>query len=103
MSTYSSNNFRPGLKIIFEDEPYAIESSDFVKPGKGQAFTRVKMRRLLTGACVKKTFKSTDFYEGADIFDKKMNYLYGEGDLHYFMNPETFEQYQVKKKQSLIQ
>ena len=49
MATYSSNDFRPGLKIMFEGEPYAVEASEFVKPGKGQAFARVKMRRLLTG------------------------------------------------------
>ena len=66
MATYSSNDFRPGLKIMFEGEPYAIESSEFVKPGKGQAFARVKMRRLLTGSRVEKTFKSTDSAEGAN-------------------------------------
>lgn len=54
MATYLSNDFRPGLKIMFEGEPYAIESSEFVKPGKGQAFARVKMRRLLTGSRVEK-------------------------------------------------
>lgn len=54
MATYSSNDFRPGLKIMFEGEPYAVESSEFVKPGKGQAFARVKMRRLLTGTRVEK-------------------------------------------------
>ena len=52
MATYSSNDFRPGLKIMFEGEPYAVEASEFVKPGKGQAFARVKMRRLLTGTRV---------------------------------------------------
>ena len=70
MATYSSNDFRPGLKIIFEGEPYAVEASEFVKPGKGQAFARVKMRRLLTGTRVEKTFKSTDSAEGADVVDK---------------------------------
>ena len=55
MATYSSNDFRAGLKIMFEGEPYAVESSEFVKPGKGQAFARVKMRRLLTGTRVEKT------------------------------------------------
>ena len=69
MATYLSNDFRSGLKIMFEGEPYAIESSEFVKPGKGQAFARVKMRRLLTGTRVEKTFKSTDSAEGADVVD----------------------------------
>ena len=80
MATYSSNDFRAGLKIMMDGEPYAVESSEFVKPGKGQAFARVKLRRLLTGSRVEKTFKSTDSAEGAD------------GEFWHFMNNETFEQ-----------
>ena len=98
MATYSSNDFRPGLKIMFENEPYAIESSEFVKPGKGQAFARVKMRRLLTGSRVEKTFKSTDSCEGADVVDTNMNYLYNDGEFYHFMHPETFEQHGVDEK-----
>ncbi|MGV3344516.1 elongation factor P [Enterobacteriaceae bacterium LUAb1] len=98
MATYSSNDFRNGLKIMFEGEPYAIESSEFVKPGKGQAFARVKMRRLLTGSRVEKTFKSTDSAEGADVVDLTLHYSYSDGDFYYFMHPETFEQYQVEAK-----
>ena len=98
MATYSSNDFRPGLKIMLEGEPYAVESSEFVKPGKGQAFARVKMRRLLTGTRVEKTFKSTDSAEGADVVDVTLQYSYNDGDFYYFMHPETFEQYQVESK-----
>ncbi|AXU96633.1 elongation factor P [Erwinia persicina] len=98
MATYSSNDFRPGLKIMFEGEPYAIESSEFVKPGKGQAFARVKMRRLLTGTRVEKTFKSTDSAEGADVVDTNLNYLYNDGEFYHFMHPETFEQHPVEEK-----
>jgi len=98
MATYSSNDFRPGLKIMFEGEPYAIESSEFVKPGKGQAFARVKMRRLLTGSRVEKTFKSTDSAEGADVVDTNLNYLYNDGEFYHFMHTESFEQFQVEEK-----
>ncbi len=98
MATYLSNDFRSGLKIMFEGEPYAIESSEFVKPGKGQAFARVKMRRLLTGTRVEKTFKSTDSAEGADVVDMTLQYSYNDGDFFYLMHPETFEQYQVESK-----
>ena len=98
MATYSSNDFRPGLKIMFEGEPYAVEASEFVKPGKGQAFARVKMRRLLTGTRVEKTFKSTDSCEGADVMDTNMNYLYSDGEFYHFMHPESFEQHQVDGK-----
>lgn len=54
MATYYSNDFRAGLKIMMDGEPYAVEASEFVKPGKGQAFARVKLRRLLTGTRVEK-------------------------------------------------
>jgi len=92
MATYSSNDFRAGLKIMMDGEPYAVESSEFVKPGKGQAFARVKLRRLLTGSRVEKTFKSTDSAEGADVVDMNLTYLYNDGEFWHFMNNETFEQ-----------
>ncbi|WP_225639299.1 elongation factor P [Candidatus Profftia sp. (ex Adelges kitamiensis)] len=98
MTNYSSNNFRPGLKIILEGEPYAIESSEFVKPGKGQAFTRVKMRRLLTGTRVEKTFKATDYVKGADIITLNFTYLYNDSGLYFFINKENFEQLSADKK-----
>ncbi len=98
MTTYFSNDFRIGLKIIFEGEPYTIELSEFIKPGKGQAFVRVKMRRLLTGTRVEKTFKSTDSFEGADIIDTNMQYLYKYDNFYHFIDLKTFEQYQVKEK-----
>lgn len=98
MATYFSNDFRAGLKIIFEGEPYTIESSEFVKPGKGRAFVRVKMRRLLTGSRIEKTFKSTDSAESADIKDMMLQYSYNDSDFYYFMHTETFEQYQVEAK-----
>ncbi|VFP84321.1 Elongation factor P [Candidatus Erwinia haradaeae] len=97
MTAYSSSDFRSGLKIIFEDEPYAIESSEFVKPGKGQAFVRVKMRRLLTGNRVDKTFKSTEVAQSAHIYDTNLNYLYHDGNFFYFMHPKSFEQYCIDK------
>ncbi|VFP79856.1 elongation factor P [Candidatus Erwinia haradaeae] len=96
MTIYSSSHFRSGLKIIFEGEPYAIESSEFVKPGKGQAFARIKMRRLLTGTRVEKTFKATEVAESANIHDTNLNYLYNDGDFFYFMHPKNFEQHCIE-------
>ncbi|ARU95332.1 elongation factor P [Tatumella citrea] len=98
MATYSSNDFRNGLKIMFDGEPYAIEASEFVKPGKGQAFARVKMRRLLTGKLIEKTFKSTDTAEGADVVDVTLTYLYNDGEFWHFMNNSTFEQLAADEK-----
>ncbi|MXP51078.1 elongation factor P [Pantoea sp. SoEX] len=98
MVNYVSNDLRAGLKIIFDNEPYTIEYSEFVKPGKGQAFVRVKMRRLLTDTRVEKTFKSTDYFQSADISDTNLIYLYNDNEFYYFMHPENFEHFQVNKK-----
>ncbi|AEW71787.1 Elongation factor P [Enterobacter ludwigii] len=98
MATYYSNDFRAGLKIMMDGEPYAVEASEFVKPGKGQAFARVKLRRLLTGTRVEKTFKSTDSAEGADVVDMNLTYLYNDGEFWHFMNNETFEQLSADAK-----
>ena len=67
MSTYSTNEFKSGLKIILDKDPYVVLENEFVKPGKGQAFNRVKVRNLKTGRVVDKTFKSGDTVEGADV------------------------------------
>ncbi|QCI16866.1 elongation factor P [Buchnera aphidicola (Aphis helianthi)] len=98
MRVYQSNNFRIGYKIIFEKEPCLIESSEFVKPGKGQAFVRVKLRKLLTNQLIEKTFKSTDSLEIADISEYKLSYLYNDGIFWYFINNDTFEDLSVEKK-----
>ena len=87
-----SGDLRKGLKLEFDDEPYAIVQFEFVKPGKGQAFNRVKLRNLKTGRVVEKTFKSGESVEAADVMDTDMQYLYTDGEAWYFMDPNTFEQ-----------
>ncbi|VFP87029.1 Elongation factor P [Candidatus Erwinia haradaeae] len=96
MPAYSINNFRSGLKIIFDGEPCAIESSEFVKPGKGQAFARIKMRRLLTGGRLEKTFKATETVQSADVQDTNLNYLYNDDVFFYFIDPQSFEQHCIE-------
>lgn len=98
MKIYHSNNFRSGCKIIFEKEPYLIESSEFVKPGKGQAFVRVKLRKFSTKQLIEKTFKSTDCLEMADIVECKFSYLYNDSRFWYFINDKTFEELSIEKK-----
>lgn len=98
MRIYQSNSFRIGYKIIFEKEPCLIESSEFVKPGKGQAFVRVKLRKLLTNQLIEKTFKSTYSLEAADVVECKLSYLYNDGNFWYFINNNTFEDLSVEKK-----
>ncbi|PHM28304.1 elongation factor P [Xenorhabdus budapestensis] len=92
MATYSTNEFRSGLKIMLDGEPCAILDSEFVKPGKGQAFARVRIRKLISGKLLEKTFKSTDSVESADVMDINLTYLYNDGEFWHFMNNETFEQ-----------
>lgn len=93
MSFYATSEFKSGLKVIIDGDPYNIIEYDHVKPGKGQAFTRVKLRNLKTGRVVEKTLKSGDSLEGADVMDIDVNYLYSDGEQWHFMQPESFEQY----------
>ena len=95
MANYSTNEFKSGLKVMLDGHPCAIIDNEFVKPGKGQAFNRVKLRNLRTGKVLEQTFKSGDSLEGADVMDTEMNYLYNDGEVWHFMHPETFEQIQA--------
>ena len=92
MATYSTNEFKSGLKIILDGDPYTIVENEFVKPGKGQAFSRVRVRNLKTGRTIEKTFKSGDTVEAADVFEKEIQFLYADGEFWHFMDTETFEQ-----------
>ena len=93
MASYSTNEFRSGLRIIIDSDPCVIVENEFVKPGKGQAFNRVRIKNLKTGKIVDKTFKSGDSVEAADVMDTEMQYLYTDGEFWHFMVPDTFEQY----------
>ncbi len=92
MAFFTTNQFKPGLKLLFDGDPYSIIENEFVKPGKGQAFNRVKVRNLKTGRVIEKTLKSGDSVEGADVVDVEMQFLYSDGTEWHFMNPQTFEQ-----------
>ena len=90
MGSYSTNEFRSGLKIILDGDPYAIVENEFVKPGKGQAFNRVRIKNLRTGRVIERTFKSGDTVEAADVMDADMQFLYADGQVWHFMNPESY-------------
>ncbi|UXZ55163.1 elongation factor P [Halomonas sp. 7T] len=99
MANYSTNEFKGGLKVMVDGDPCSIVENELVKPGKGQAFNRVKLRNLMTGRVGEKTFKSGDSLEGADVMDLEMEYLYTDGDMWHFMKTDgSFEQYAVEKK-----
>ena len=93
MATYSTNEFRSGLRILIDGNPCVIVENEFVKPGKGQAFNRVRIKNLKTGKTVDKTFKSGESVEAADVLDTEMQYLYTDGEFWHFMVPDNFEQY----------
>ena len=97
MASFSTNDFKAGLKVMLDGNPCSIIENEYVKPGKGQAFNRVKLRNLRTGKVLEQTFKSGDSLEGADVMDTEMNYLYNDGEFWHFMHPETFEQLQADK------
>ena len=90
---YSTSEFKPGLKIIVDGDPCTIIDNEFVKPGKGQAFNRIKIRNLKTSRVLEKTYKSGDSLEAADVIEIEMQYLYNDGENWHFMNQNTFEQY----------
>ncbi len=95
MGMVSTNDFKSGLKVILESDPYSIIENEFVKPGKGQAFNRVRMRNLKTGRVLEKTFKSGDTLETADVVEMDMQFLYSDGDRLHFMSPASFEQHEI--------
>ena len=92
MAQVSTNEFKGGLKVEISGEPYVMVSNEFCKPGKGQPFNRVKLKHLISGRVIERTFKSGERIDIADIEEQKMRLLYCEPDAAVFMHDETFEQ-----------
>ncbi len=93
----SASEFRNGVTIEFEGNIYQIIEFQHVKPGKGAAFVRTKLKNIKSGGVVEKTFRPTEKVENAHIDRKDMNYLYNDGELYYFMDNETYDQIAVNK------
>lgn len=98
MANYSTSEFRSGLRIIIDGDPNIIVENEFVKPGKGQAFNRVRIRNLKTGKVIDKTFKSGESVEAADVLDTEMQFLYSDGEYWHFMVPDSYEQFAADEK-----
>jgi len=96
-STYNTSDFRKGLRVELDGEPYIVIESEFMKPGKGQAVYRLKCRNLLRGNVVDKTYRSGDKINAADVAEKPMQYLYNDSENWHFMDPESFEQIEIPK------
>ena len=98
MATHSTNEFRSGLKVMLDNDPCTILENEFVKPGKGQAFNRVKLRNLKTDRVWERTFKSGESIEAADVMETDMQYLYSDGDNWHFMRTDgSYEQVEANE------
>ena len=92
-----TSDIRKGLKIMFEGQPFIVTEFKFVKPGKGQAFTRTKLKNLLTGGTIERNIRSGEKFEPADVEDRPLQFIYVEGDTFCFMYPTSGEQVSVHK------
>lgn len=99
MASYNTSEFRKGLKVQIEGDPYLMIECNFVKPGKGQALYKCKLRNLLRGTVLDRTWKSGDSLEAADIEEIQVQYLYHQGNQYVFMDNTTYEQYELSAEQ----
>jgi elongation factor P len=95
MAQMSTNEIRGGVKVEVESQPYTIISNEFVKPGKGQAFNRIKMKHLLSGRVIERTYKSGEKLDLADVSEAEMRLLYKEADGAIFMDEKSYEQMKI--------
>ena len=96
---YTASDLRKGLRLKIDNDPYVIIEFNFVKPGKGQALYRTKLKNMINGNQFERTFRSVDNFEPADLREKKMQYLYKEGDKYCFMDNENYEQVYLTEEQ----
>jgi elongation factor P len=99
VASYNTSDFRKGLKVQIDGDPYLMIECNFVKPGKGQALYKCKLRNLIRGTVLDRTYKSGDSLEAADIEEIAAQYLYRQGDHFVFMNNESYEQYELESQQ----
>jgi len=94
-----TTDIKKGFKIVLDGAPYSFTEFQFVKPGKGQAFVRSKLKNMITGSVIERTWKSGEKLEKADVEELQMQYLYPEGDSRVFMDTGTFEQINLSNEQ----
>lgn len=99
MASYNTSEFRKGLKVQIEGDPYLMIECNFVKPGKGQALYKCKLRNLLRGTVLDRTYKSGDSLDAADIEEAQGQFLYHQGDQFVFMDTTNYEQYELTAEQ----
>lgn len=98
MVQVSTNEMRPGMKVEIDGQPYIIVGNEFVKPGKGQAFNRLKVKHLMTGRVIERVLKSGEKLDMADVVENAMRMVYRESDGAVFMDDKTYEQIKISKE-----
>lgn len=98
MNKINSNSFFIGIKIIVNKVPFCVLSNEFIKPGKGQSFNRVKMKNLISNKIMEKTLRPNDYFEVADIREVNMQFLYKNNNTYFFIDNSNYEQYDVGSK-----
>ena len=97
MGTYNTSEFRKGLKVQIDGDPYLMLECNFVKPGKGNAFYKCKLRNLIRNTVLDRTYKGGDTLESADVEEIQVQFLYRQQDTFVFMHNETYEQYELSQ------
>ena len=92
----SMSDLKKNLKILIDGDPYVVVEAQFVKPGKGTAFTKCRVKNLITGSVLERTWRSNESVDLADTENRKMEYLYQEGEHYVFMDRESYEQFHVE-------
>ena len=100
MASYNTSDFKRGLKVQIDGDPYIMLECNFVKPGKGNALYKCKLRNLIRGTVLDRTYKGGDSLDAADVEEIDAQYLYQQGDRFVFMDNENFEQYELSKDQT---
>lgn len=98
MATFETSDFRKGLKIIHNNQPYVIVDFQHVKPGKGNQFTRTKIKNLSTGSVLEVTYRSGEKVEDAEVDDRTMSFLYADGSTYHFMDQKTYDQVEITEE-----
>ena len=99
INMYDSSDLRKGLKIEIDGDPYEVVDFQFVKPGKGQALYKCRLKNMISGSQFEKTYRSGDKFNHADLEEQQMEYLYTDGEEYHFMNTSTYEQEAVSAAQ----
>ena len=99
MASYNTSDFRKGLKVQIDGEPYLMVEMNFVKPGKGNAFYKCRLKNLIRGNVLDRTYKGGDSLDAADVEEINTQYLYRQGETFVFMENSTYEQYELSAEQ----